>query len=72
MAVVAAVLHMGNIQFTALKSGSEVANPEVLSTIAEILDIDENKLERRMTHENMMVVGKQIEKVNNPNNPNNP
>lgn len=67
-ALVAAVLHIGNVTFEADKSGSRVTNPAIVQQVARILSIDEKKLERRLCFENITVVGKTVEKALEPDN----
>jgi myosin protein heavy chain len=63
MAIVAFVMHLGNITFSSDgKDGCTINNPEIVTLCAEILQLDEKKLSRRLTHENILVVGKQVEK----------
>jgi len=60
--IVAGILHLGNIRFTEQKSGVSIANPDVLTKCAQVFQVDEKKLSRRLTHQSLMVVDKMVEK----------
>jgi len=68
MSVLAGILHLGNVRFTSAAQGSRVVDADPLAQVARLTGVDEKKLERRLTHENLVVVGKKVEKTLEPNN----
>jgi myosin-1 len=58
--IVAAVLHLGNINFKAQGDGSEVANPPLLNNIARMLGVSPEMLQRSLCN-------RTVSRGNNPN-----